>query len=84
MNQICFDCRVFESSELFSRSCRLTMSQFSNFLSKLNIDQGGVDVAMKKKTVHISGKDVSFYNKLFDLVDYDEDDKVGLWICRHG
>ena len=60
------------------------MSQFSNFLSKLNIDQGGVDVAMKKKTVHISGTEVSFYNKLFDLVDYDEDDKVGLWICRHG
>ena len=59
------------------------MSQFSNFLSKLNIDQGGV-VAMKKKTVHISGKEVSFYNKLFDLVDYDEDDKVRLWICRHG
>ena len=52
------------------------MSQFSNFLSKLNIDQGGVDVAMKKKTVHISGKEVSFYNKLFDLVDYDEDDKI--------
>ena len=51
---------------------------------KENIDQGGVDVAMKKKTVHISGKEVSFYNKLFDLVDYDEDDKVGLWICRHG
>ena len=53
-------------------------------MSKLNIDQGGVDVAMKKKTVHISGKEVSFYNKLFDLVDYDEDDKVGLWICRDG
>ena len=53
------------------------MSQFSNFLSKLNIDQGGVDIPMKKKTVHVSGKEVAFFNKLFDMVDYDEDDKVG-------
>lgn len=45
-------------------------------LSKLNIDQGGVDIPMKKKTVHVSGKEVSFFNKIFDMVDYDSDDKV--------
>ena len=52
------------------------MSGFSNMLSKLNIDQGGVDIPMKKKTVHVSGKEVSFFNKIFDMVDYDSDDKV--------
>lgn len=52
------------------------MSQFSNILSKLNIDQGGVDIPMKKKTVHVSGKEVVFFNKLFDIVDYDGDDRV--------
>ena len=45
-------------------------------LSKLNIDQGGVDIPMMKKTVHVSGKEVSFFNKIFDMVDYDSDDKV--------
>lgn len=45
-------------------------------LSKLNIDQGGVDIPMKKKTVHVSGKEVSFFNKIFDMVDCDSDDKV--------
>ena len=45
-------------------------------LSKLNLDQGGVDIPMKKKTVHVSGKEVSFFNKIFDMVDYDSDDKV--------
>ena len=45
-------------------------------LSKLNIDQGGVDIPMKKKTVHVSGKEVSFFNKIFEMVDYDSDDKV--------
>lgn len=52
------------------------MSQFSNMLSKINIDQGGVDIPMKKKTVHVSGKEVNYFNKIFDIVDYDEDDKV--------
>ena len=52
------------------------MSQFSNILSKLNIDQGGVDIPMKKKTVHVSGKEVAFFNKLFDMIDYDGDDRV--------
>ena len=47
-------------------------------LSKLNIAQGGIDIPMKKKTVHVSGKEVSFFNKIFDMVDYDGDDKVGL------
>ena len=47
-------------------------------LSKLNIDQGGIDIPLKKKTVHVSGKEVSFFNKIFDMVDYDGDDKVGL------
>ena len=58
------------------------MSQITNMLKNINIDQGGVDIPMKKKTVHVSGKEVSFFNKLFDMVDYDEDDKVGgLEVC---
>ena len=31
---------------------------------------------MKKKTVHVSGKEVVFFNKLFDMIDYDGDDRV--------
>ena len=52
------------------------MSQISNMLSKINIDQGGVDIPMKKKTVHVNSKEVSFFNKIFDMVDYDSDDRV--------
>ena len=56
------------------------MSQITNMLKNINIDQGGVDIPMKKKTVHVNGKEVSFFNKIFDMVDYDGDDKVGcLW-----
>ena len=52
------------------------MSQITNMLNKINIDQGGVDIPMKKKTVHVSGKEVTFFNKIFDMIDYDSDDKV--------
>lgn len=52
------------------------MSQISNMLNKINIDQGGVDIPMKKKTVHVNGKEVNFFNKIFDMVDYDGDDRV--------
>ena len=31
---------------------------------------------MKKKTDHVTGKEVNYFNKIFDIVDYDEDDKV--------
>ena len=31
---------------------------------------------MKKKTVHVSGKEVVFFNKLFDMIDYDGDVRV--------
>lgn len=51
------------------------MSQISNMLNKINIEQG-VDIPMKKKTVHVNGKEVSFFNKIFDMVDYDGDDRV--------
>ena len=53
------------------------MSQITNMLKNINIDQGGVDIPMKKKTVHVNTKEVSFFNKIFDMVDYDSDDKVG-------
>ena len=52
------------------------MSHITNMLYKINIDQGGVDIPMKKKTVHVSGKEVTFFNKIFDMIDYDSDDKV--------
>lgn len=51
------------------------MSQISNMLNKINIEQG-VDIPMKKKTVHVNGKEVNFFNKIFDMVDYDGDDRV--------
>ena len=52
------------------------MSQITNMLNKINIDQCVVYIPMKKKTVHVSGKEVTFFNKIFDMIDYDSDDKV--------
>lgn len=58
------------------------MSQFSNMLSKINIDQGGMDIRMKKKLVHVSGKEVNYFTKIFEIVDYDEDEKVRKSLVR--
>ena len=68
--------KIVSDTSVIGLSLDIAMSQFSNILSKLNIDQGGVDIPMKKKTVHVSGKEVVFFNKLFDIVDYDGDDRV--------
>ncbi|KAK8805346.1 hypothetical protein WA158_002002 [Blastocystis sp. Blastoise] len=51
-------------------------NKLTNVFSMVGIDQGGVDINMKKGDVHVTGVEVSFFNKTFDIVDTDADDKI--------